>query len=38
VRHDGRANPNQLLISEANLKELAALCEALVAEARGAMV
>jgi NADPH2 dehydrogenase len=32
VRHDGRANPNQLLVNEANLGELAALREALVAE------
>jgi len=32
VRHDGRANPNQLLINEANLGELAGLREALVAE------
>jgi len=32
VRHDGRANPNQLLINEANLGELASLREALVAE------
>lgn len=32
VRHDGRANPNQLLINEANLGELTALREALVAE------
>lgn len=32
VRHDGRANPNQLLINEANLGELAALREALVTE------
>lgn len=32
VRHDGRANPNQLLINEANLSALAALREALVAE------
>lgn len=32
VRHDGRANPNQLLINEANLGELTALRQALVAE------
>lgn len=32
VRHDGRANPNQLLINEANLPALAGLREALVAE------
>lgn len=32
VRRDGRANPNQLLVNEANLKDLAALREALVAE------
>jgi 2,4-dienoyl-CoA reductase-like NADH-dependent reductase (Old Yellow Enzyme family) len=32
VRHDGRANPNQLLINDANLADLAALREALVAE------
>ncbi len=32
VRHDGRANPNQLLINEANLGELASLRQALVAE------
>ncbi len=32
VRHDGRANPNQLLINEANLPALAALRETLVAE------
>lgn len=30
VRHDGRANPNQLLISEANLGKLAELRETLV--------
>jgi NADPH2 dehydrogenase len=34
VRHDGRANPNQLLINEANLPELARLRVALVAEHR----
>ena len=32
VRHDGRANPNQLLVNEATLGDLAALREALVAE------
>ncbi len=32
VRHDGRANPNQLLVNEATLGELAALRQALVAE------
>jgi 2,4-dienoyl-CoA reductase-like NADH-dependent reductase (Old Yellow Enzyme family) len=32
VRHDGRANPNQLLISEATVADLAALRAALVAE------
>ncbi len=32
VRHDGRANPHQLLVSEATLGELAALRQALVAE------
>ncbi len=32
VRHDGRANPNQLVINEANLPALAGLREALVAE------
>ena len=32
VRHDGRANPNQLLINADTLAELAALREALVAE------
>lgn len=32
VRHDGRANPNQLLINEANLGDLTSLREALVAE------
>ena len=32
VRHDGRANPNQLLVNEANLGALAALRQALVAE------
>ena len=32
VRHDGRANPNQLLINETNLGELAALRQVLVAE------
>ena len=32
VRHDGRANPNQLLINEVNLGELTALREALVTE------
>jgi NADPH2 dehydrogenase len=31
VRHDGRANPNQLLINEATLPSLAALRETLVA-------
>src|SRR5438045_342244 len=30
VRHDGRANPNQLLVAEANVGDLAALREALV--------
>jgi 2,4-dienoyl-CoA reductase-like NADH-dependent reductase (Old Yellow Enzyme family) len=30
VRHDGRANPNQLMIDEANLPMLAGLLEALV--------
>ncbi len=30
VRHDGRANPNQLLINEQNLSELASLRQALV--------
>lgn len=30
VRHDGRASPNQLLITEANLASIAALREALV--------
>lgn len=30
VRHDGRANPNQLLISEANLSDLESLREELV--------
>lgn len=32
VRHDGRANPNQLLINEANLPALAALRAALISE------
>ena len=31
VRHDGRANPNQLLINEANLPQIAGLLEVLVA-------
>ena len=31
VRHDGRANPNQLLINDKNLRNLAKLREALVA-------
>jgi len=31
VRHDGRANPNQLLVSENTLRDLAALREGLVA-------
>lgn len=37
VRHDGRANPNQLMINEANLASIAALRQALVKahEARG---
>src|SRR3954463_16820055 len=30
VRHDGRANPNQLLINEANLAEIAGLRQILV--------
>src|SRR4051812_33662622 len=30
VRHDGRANPNQLVINDANLAELAALRETLI--------
>ncbi|MDF1867266.1 MAG: hypothetical protein P1U70_20700, partial [Saprospiraceae bacterium] len=30
VRHDGRANPNQLLINESNLSELAALRNAML--------
>lgn len=30
VRHDGRANPNQLLLNEQNLSELASLRQALV--------
>src|SRR5947209_14405097 len=30
VRHDGRANPNQLLINEANLAEIAGLREELL--------
>jgi NADPH2 dehydrogenase len=34
VRHDGRANPNQLLMAEANRDELAKLREALVDEHR----
>src|SRR5438477_7437699 len=34
VRQDGRANPNQLLLTEATLTDLAALREALVAEHR----
>ena len=34
VRHDGRANPNQLLINAANVVDLARLREALVAEHR----
>src|SRR5260370_5127464 len=34
VRHDGRANPNQLLLTEATLADLAALREPLVAEHR----
>ncbi len=34
VRHDGRANPNQLLINEQTRDELARLREALVAEHR----
>ncbi len=38
VRHDGRANPNQLLINEANLGELAALRQGARGRARGAMV
>jgi NADPH2 dehydrogenase len=32
VRHDGRANPNQLTISDANLSSIAGLRETLVAE------
>ena len=36
VRHDGRANPNQLLISETTRDDLARLREALVAEHRQA--
>jgi NADPH2 dehydrogenase len=36
VRHDGRANPNQLMISEASLRDLASLREALVEEHAGA--
>lgn len=32
VRHDGRANPHQLLINEKNLRALAALRAALIAE------
>jgi NADPH2 dehydrogenase len=31
VRHDGRANPNQLLVSEKTLRDLAALREGLIA-------
>lgn len=31
VRHDGRANPNQLLMNEKNLRELAKLRETLIA-------
>ena len=34
VRHDGRANPNQLLMSAANQSSIAALREALIAEHR----
>src|SRR5439155_1980022 len=34
VRHDGRANPNQLVITEDTLADLAALRETLVAEHR----
>ena len=30
VRHDGRANPNQLLLTEANLSDIASLREELV--------
>jgi 2,4-dienoyl-CoA reductase-like NADH-dependent reductase (Old Yellow Enzyme family) len=36
VRHEGRANPNQLLINEANLSDLAGLRTALVAAHREA--
>jgi len=32
VRHDGRANPNQLMIDEANLGDLTRLCRDLVEE------
>lgn len=35
VRHDGRANPNQLLINDANKADLAHLRQALVDEHRG---
>ncbi len=36
VRHDGRANPNQLLLTEATLPDLASLREALLAAHREA--
>ncbi len=37
VRPDGRANPNQLVITDANLPDLAALRDTLLAEHRAAM-
>ena len=37
VRHDGRANPNQLVIERGTLADLASLREHLVARARGAI-
>jgi 2,4-dienoyl-CoA reductase-like NADH-dependent reductase (Old Yellow Enzyme family) len=37
IRHDGRANPNQLLINEANLRDIANLRETLIAAHRERM-
>jgi 2,4-dienoyl-CoA reductase-like NADH-dependent reductase (Old Yellow Enzyme family) len=37
VRHDGRANPNQLVINDENLTELAMLRDVLIAEHQDAM-
>jgi len=37
VRHDGRANPNQLVINDANLSALAGLRDVLTAEHQAAM-